>query len=283
MKKRLLTFAASFLFFTNAFSQQGKVLFERTIQLQISFSMNSNGGGGLSDDAVMNMMPKTMVNKFELQFANFQSLWKELDEPNNEPENMNFGGGHGGASMVTVKAIGSGDDFTFCDLNNARKVDQKELGTKKVVVEDSLRSLKWKLSEETKNILGKVCRKATTERIATRMMMTMNNGKMEKQEKADTNQIVAWFTLEVPVPAGPAEYQGQLPGLILEMDINKGKTVYKAIELSDKVDVASIKEPKAGKKMTAKEFEAERQKMMDEMMKNNGGGRVGGTVIRIGT
>lgn len=280
MKKRLLIFTASILFFANAFSQQGKVIFERTVQLQISFAMNSNGGGGLSEDAVMNMMPKTMVNKFELQFANFQSLWKEVDEPNNEPENMSFGGQGGG--MVTVKAFGGGDEMSFCDLNNARKVDQKELGTKKVVVEDSLHSLKWKLSEETKTILGKVCRKATAEKVATRMMMSMMNGKMERQEKSDTNQIIAWFTLEVPVPAGPVEYQGQLPGLILEMDINKGKTVYKAIELSDKVDVASIKEPKTGKRMTAKEFEAERQKMMDEMMKNNGGGRVGGTMIRIG-
>lgn len=282
MKKNILNIAALLLLSATAISQQGKIVYERTVQLQIQFAMNSNGGGGaLSDDAVMNMMPKSISNKFELQFANFQSIWKEVDEPNNEPENMNFGGGHGNA-VVSVRAFGGGDEFSFCDLNNARKVDQKELGTKKVVVEDSLRSLKWKLSEETKTILGKVCRKATAEKVATRMMMTMNNGKMERQEKSDTNQIIAWFTLEVPVPAGPAEYQGQLPGLILEMDINKGKTVYKAIEFSDKVDVANIKEPKTGKRMTAPEFEAERQKMMDEMMKNNGGVRAG-TVIRIGS
>lgn len=281
MKKNLLSFAAFLLISSVTLSQQGKIIYERTVQLQIQFATNSNGGGGLSDDAVMNMMPKSMTNKFELQFANFQTIWKEVDEPNNEPENMSFGG-HGNA-MVTVRAFGGGDEFSFCDLNNARKVDQKELGTKKVVVEDSLRSLKWKLSEETKTILGKVCRKATSEKIAKRMMMSMSNGKMERQEKSDTNQIVAWFTLEVPVAAGPVEYQGQLPGLILEMDINKGKTVFKAIEFSDKVDVASIKEPKSGKRMTASEFEAERQKMMDEMMKNNGGGGRAGTVIRIGS
>lgn len=279
MKKNLLTILA-ILTAVVSFSQQGKIIYERTVQMQIRIAMNSNGGGGMNDEAIQNMLPKSMTNKFELQFANAQTVWKELDEPNNEPENMSFGAPGGG--MVTVKAFGGGDDLTFCDLTSGRKVDQKELGTKKVVVEDSLRSLKWKLSEETKTILGKVCRKATTERIAKRMMMSMNNGKMERQETADTNLIVAWFTLEVPVSTGPAEFQGQLPGLILEMDINKGKTVYKALEFSEKVDLTLIKEPKASKKLTAQEFEAERQKMMDEMMKNNGGAGPGRSVIRIG-
>jgi hypothetical protein len=278
MNKYLLTSLAALIFSSLGFSQQAKIIYERTVKLQISFAMNSNGGGDVNAEAIQNMMPKTMTNKFELQFANLQSIWKEIEEPNNEPENMNFGGPGGG--MVTMR-MGGSDELSFCELNNARKVDLKELGTKKVVVEDSIRPLKWKLSEETKTILGKVCRKATTEKISTRMMMTMNNGKMERQETSDTNLIVAWFTLELPVPAGPAEFQAQLPGLILEMDINKGKTIYKALEISDKVELALIKEPKASKKMSAKDFESERQKMMDEMMKNNGGVRAG-TVIRIG-
>ena len=279
MKKNLLTILAIFTC-AFSFSQQGKIIYERTVQLQIKFAMSSTGGGSVNEETVQNMLPKTMTNKFELQFANFQSIWKEIDEPNNEPENMSFGAPGGG--MVSVRSFGGSDELSFCDLANAIKIDQKDLGTKKVIVEDSIRPLKWKLSEETKSILGKVCRKATCEKIAMRMMMTMNNGKMERQEKADTSQIVAWFTLEVPVPAGPAEYQGQLPGLILEMDINKGKTVYKALEISDKVALADIKEPKGSKKITAREFETERQKMMDEMMKNNGGGGPGRTMIRIG-
>jgi len=82
---------------------------------------------------------------------------------------------------------------------------------------------------------------------------------------------VAWFTTDMPVPAGP-EVQGQLPGLILALDMNNGRMVYKAVEISAKAEVASIKEPTKGKKVTPVEFSEERNKMMDEMQKNNQGG-----------
>ncbi len=43
------------------------------------------------------------------------------------------------------------------------------------------------------------------------------------------------------------------------------------MEISPKVDVAKIKEPSKGKKVTAEEFAKEREKLMQEMMQNNGG------------
>jgi GLPGLI family protein len=101
----------------------------------------------------------------------------------------------------------------------------------------------------------------------------MDNGKMERKEINDTTNIVAWFTGDIPVSAGP-EVQGQLPGLILALDMNDGRVVYKATEISLKADVASIKEPTKGKKVTPDEYVKEREKMMTEMQKNNqGGGR----------
>ena len=84
-------------------------------------------------------------------------------------------------------------------------------------------------------------------------------------------KYIAWFTADIPVPAGP-EVQGQLPGLILALDMNNGRMVYKAVEISTKADLASIKEPVKGKKVTPAEFTEERNKMMDEMQKNNQGG-----------
>jgi hypothetical protein len=54
--------------------------------------------------------------------------------------------------------------------------------------------------------------------------------------------------------------------------MNNGRMVYKAVEISPKADLASIKEPAKGKKVTPAEFTEERNKMMDEMQKNNQGG-----------
>jgi GLPGLI family protein len=106
----------------------------------------------------------------------------------------------------------------------------------------------------------------------------MENGTMGRKEISDTSSIIAWFAGEIPISAGPAEYQGQLPGLILEMDINNGRQVYKALELSDKADLAAIKAPTGKKHYTPEEFRKEREKMLAEMQRNRGGG---GRVIRI--
>ncbi len=100
-----------------------------------------------------------------------------------------------------------------------------------------------------------------------RAVMTMENGEMKRQMLPDTTVINAWIAMDIPVPAGP-EFQGQLPGLILELDVNNGQIVYRAIEISEKVNASNIKEPKGGKHITAAEFNKERDKTFEEMRKN---------------
>jgi GLPGLI family protein len=128
------------------------------------------------------------------------------------------------------------------------------------------------MTGETKIILNHNCMKAVATRISAQMRMTMDNGKMERKEIQDTSNIVAWFTSDIPVSAGPGEYQGQLPGLILEMDVNNGRQTYIATGISEKADVALIKEPTGKKHYTPDEFKKEREKMMKEMEHNNQGG-----------
>ena len=70
-----------------------------------------------------------------------------------------------------------------------------------------------------------------------------------------------------------------MPGAILEMDISNGRQVFKATSISEKADLAVIKEPAGKKKLTPDEFKKERDKMFEEMQKNNPPGR--GNVIRI--
>ena len=267
----LASFAAILLVAVQAQQQQGKVIYERTMQMQIRFA--TNDGGGEQE----NIMPRTRKDKFELSFANNQTLWKQMEQEESE-EDMVFNNEGGGGGMQ-IRMIGpGGDDIMFSNLGTSKRTEQRELGTKKYIVEDSIRPMNWKLSDETKTLLGHVCRQAISQRIGTRMMMNMDNGKVERKEIADTSNIVAWFTTDIPVSTGPADYQGQLPGLILEMDINNGRTIYTALEVLAKVDIATIKEPKGSKKLTPAEFDKERTKMFEEMEKNNGGS---GRTIRI--
>lgn len=240
----------------NAQQKEGKVIYQRTTQMQFNFN---NGNG---DQPVT----QTRTNKFEMSFANNQMIWKQGEDDIQD----DAGGGMGGGGMVIRTMGGGADDATFCDFEKSRRVELREFFDKKFLISDSLRKGNWKLSEETKTILNHSCRKATSVRIGKRMMMSMENGKMERKEIDDTSHIVAWFTTDIPVPAGP-EVQGQLPGLILELETNNGRSVYKAVEILAKPDLAAIKEPSKGKKVTPEEFTQERNKMLEEMQRNNQG------------
>lgn len=243
---------------SNAQQKEGKVIYQRTVQLQIFIN---------DPNIPQNTIPKNRTDKFDLNFANGQMILRQ-QEDELQDETFNARGG------MMIRTMGGGaDDVIFCDLEKGLKIEQREFFDKKYIISDSIRRNNWKLSEDTKTILGHVCRKATSQRIGKRMSMNMENGKMERKEVADTSAIVAWFTTDIPVSAGP-DLQGQLPGLILELETNNGRTLYTALEISPKPDLAAIKVPTKGKKVTPDEFTAERNKMMEQMQKNNPGGNV---------
>ena len=259
MKKiPFILIAFCFAMASNAQQKEGKVVYQRTIQVQIQIA------GDDHMQQLQQMMPKTRTEKYELTFGNNQSIWKHADEDDNN-EDINSNG-----MQIRMMTPGQ-NDVLFYDFGTARRVQQTDIMDKKFLVSDSIRKLNWKLTGETQTILGHVCQKAVAQRTGKRMQMNMDNGKMERKEVNDTTPIVAWFTTDIPVPAGP-EVQGQLPGLILALDMNNGRMVYQALSITPKADVASIKEPTKGKKVTTEEFASERTKMMDEMQKNNQGG-----------
>lgn len=190
-------------------------------------------------------------------------------EDDNQGDDMNFGDG-GGVRMV-FRMPGS-DDVSFHNIAEGKKVDQRELGGKTYIITDSIRKLNWKVTGETKTILGHNCMKAISQRTQENMRMTMDNGEAKREKVTDTLNITAWFATDMPGSFGPDTYQGQLPGTILEIDVNNGRNSFKAIEISPKVDVAKVKEPSKGKKTTQEEFAKEREKLFEEMQRNGPGG-----------
>lgn len=263
--KRIVTIACSMMAFlaVNAQQKEGKVIYERVSQMQVTFA-------GMNEE-MQRMIPKSRTDKFELVFGNNQSLWKAAEQ---EPEDdVMSGGGEGGGFQIRMVAAGA-NDVVYSNFETARTVERRELMDKQFIVDDSIRSMKWKMTGETKQILNHNCMKATATRVFNRPQVSMENGKMERKEVMDTSVIIAWVASDIPVSAGPGEYQGQLPGLILEMDIANGRQVYKALSISDKPDLAVIKEPTGKKRYTQEEFRKEREKVMQEMQMNNGGRRV---------
>ena len=261
MKRLLIASAILIAIPTLAQVKDGKIVYERTMQMQIR----------INDDnpAFQNMIPKERKDKFELFFTEGKSLWQGVEDDGQSDE-TSFGDSGGGMRMV-IRMPGN-DDIAFHNITESKKVDQRELGGKSYIIADSIKKLSWKVAGETKVILGHNCMKATAQRMQESFRMTMDNGEAKREKVMDTMNIVAWFTNEIPGSFGPDTYQGQLPGTILEIDVNNGRNSFKAIEISPKVDVAKIKEPSKGKKVTAEEFAKEREKLMQEMMQNGGGG-----------
>ena len=258
--KRIVSTGIALLAIIVADAQQkeGKVTYERTVQMQVSFA-------GMNEE-MQRMIPRSRTDRFELTFANNQTLYKAVEQ---EEEDETMSGDQGG---VQIRMVAQGaNDVIYNNLETGKRVEQREVMDKKFIINDSIRPLKWKMTGETKMILNHNCMKAVATQISPRTMTTMDNGKLKRKEIIDTAAIVAWFASDIPVSAGPSEFQRQLPGLILEMDVANGRQVYKAIELKDKADITIIKEPTGKKHYTPEEFRKERDAMIQQMQHNNGG------------
>lgn len=187
------------------------------------------------------MIPPTRTTKYELLFADNQSLFKAIEE---EPDiTEQTGGGN-----VVIRMNGGAENEYYRNFSTKKMVDKRELMENSYLVEDSLCTLTWKLEEgETKSILGHTCKKATA-----------------KTERG--TEVIAWYAEDIPVASGPEQFNG-LPGLILGLDANKAEIVFTAVSL-DKVDKKKIKAPAQGKKVSHTEF----AKIQKELMGNAPGG-----------
>jgi GLPGLI family protein len=248
--------------------KEGRIIYELTMQLPTRVTFGPGGPGGPPPD-----LPKARTDQYELLFGNNQSLYQFLPTANNEDPGTFSGGG-------MVIRMGGTNDIVYHNLEAGTRVEQREIMDRSFVVADSIRRMDWKLTDETKTILDHIVRKAIGRRVQPRTLTSMENGEIKRTVISDTVEVIAWFTSNIPLAIGPGEMQGQLPGAILEASINKGQTVYRAVEISPKVSIAKIKEPKDGKRLTQAEFVKEREKLMEEMRRNMpDGGR--GNVIRL--
>ena len=242
MKQILLALLA--LLAGDAIAQQT----EGDIQFDEKMNMHRN----LPPDAgdMKAMIPEFRIMKSELLFTATESVYRNVEEEEDDEE---VGDGQVRIKMQRPEAI------FYRNFSSGQKTDQREFMGKYYLIEGAIDQTPWKVSGESRDILGYMCMKAVWEDTTT-----------ERKRS-----VVAWFAPDIAVSSGPVTY-GQLPGMILGIDINNGELQLTA----QKIDLKPLKKgdiemPKKGEKTTQAEF----QKMMDERMKAMGGSRGGG--IRI--
>lgn len=239
------------LAFSNVLMAQnsGEIMYKESTKIELKID-------GMSEEMAA-MIPKERSVLSKLVFNNKTALIKSIKEPlkNNNIEHQSEG-----ARMV-IKTD-EPDQKTFYDLENMKCVDQKEFMSKKFLIESDLKNLNWKITGEQKEILGYACLEAI----------------LTNPENKD-NVVKAWFCPTLPYSIGPMAL-GNLPGLILEVDINNGQSKIIAQKISLKeIDAKEIYKPSEGKKVSKKEFNEIVEIKRKEMEEQYGG--EGNVIIKI--
>ncbi|MEL6718999.1 MAG: GLPGLI family protein [Bacteroidota bacterium] len=110
------------------------------------------------------------------------------------------------------------NDIIYKDYNLSQFVAKKHQVSRAYHVEDQFMNFDWQISKEQRKILGFDCIKATSTYCG--------------------KEIVAWFTLAIPIQNGPMELGG-LPGLILEATNGTG-LIYTAQSVRMNVEIENL-------------------------------------------
>ncbi len=247
MKKIIFTiFSISFglLVMAQNQSKQGEVVYQETMKLNFKFE-------GMSEQ-MLERMPKERNSKKILYFNETASSYQASKE---QDERMIPGArGHGGGGMHFM--MSSPDNKVYIDFKKNQIIEQREFMTRIFLITGEPTPEGWKLTGNQKMIMDYPCQEAT--------------------QITEQDTVVAWFAPSIPVSAGPGNYVN-LPGLVLEVDINHGKRkiIAQNIDLKE-IDKNLIVKPNKGKKVSREEF----RKIVDEKTKEMGAeSGSGGTVI----
>ena len=254
---------------------QGEATYKYHRQLQIK--LDSTQISSEMHQQMMDMMKKQFEKTFKLTFNKEESLYKE-EEQLESPRP---------AGMQVVMVDTGGSDILYKNTKDGRYTNQNEVFGKIFLIQDELEKRDWVLTNETKNIGDYTCYKATMTREAEVITggISVNGDKdLDEMESTTTEEITvtAWYTPDIPINNGPAQYQG-LPGLILEINDGPVSILCSKIVLNPE-KASDIAEPKKGKVVNQEKFDEIMEKKMKEMRERyNSDRRDGHNVeIRIG-
>jgi len=214
------------LFAQDIFIAKGKIEFEKRVNLYKNLDDQREGSdedGGFDWYGQMKkQMPEFDVTYFNLYFDEVKTLYKP------------------GREVQTAQKIPdwfkgpANDNIVYCDLQAYKSIAQKSVYESTFLIQDSLRKANWKITNDTREIAGFKCRKATT---------IIN----------DSVFVVAFYTDQIVTSGGPESFN-ELPGMILGLVVPRLHTTWYAtkVELTTPAP-AELTPPAKGKKANNEE------------------------------
>jgi GLPGLI family protein len=198
--KRILTVILFFLAVTSANSQvrfvsSGKIEFERKINVHRQFEPSE-------DDSwfkeFVSKLPKFNTTYFDLYFTEGKTIYKPGRETDDNKQRF-WGIGP------------SKDNIVYTELERKSVKSLKNVFEQTFLLQDSVKQLEWRMTDEIRTIAGFDCRKAVA-RIC------------------DSVYVVAFYTEEITVSGGPESFYG-LPGMILGLAVPRLYTTWFATKV----------------------------------------------------
>lgn len=292
MKIYISIFALIFTLQINAQNISGKAIYETKTTVDLDAFDRGREIPEAMKKMVMNQVKSALEKTYILTFNKDESIYKE-------EEKLDAGSVNPGIKMMMGSFIPGAQ---YKNIKTGAMVEENEFFGKQFLVTDSIKSLDWQITKESKQIGQYVTFKATAIKKVDPNDLSMARPKKkdsstgdEEKEKAkmekDSTQlqdpmdmieipeeieVTAWFTPQVPVSNGPGEYTG-LPGLILELNVYRTTLLCSKIVMNPK-DAEKIEPPKKGKKVTRAEYIKIVKDKTEELRENfqNSGGRRGG-------
>lgn len=157
------------------------------IEYEVTANIKKTMGNGMFADMLKDQMPQFKIGYYDFTFANDKSIYK-FDRWSDE-------------SKKVPKWYREGDEenIWFSNYNTGKLNMQKNVDGSNINIEDSIRKLEWKITNDTRVIAGFNCRKAVA------IMF-------------DSVYVFAFYTDEIMISGGPCSING-LPGMILGVTI----------------------------------------------------------------
>ena len=133
-----------------------------------------------------------------------------------------------------LNPLTSESNIIYTDLIAGTIVMEKDALGEQFLVKDNMRQAKWRITDETRDILGYTCRRA--------------NGLV-----SDSIYVVAFYTDKIRVSGGPELFSG-LPGMILQINIPHENVSWTATKITEGSPAKAITPPQKGKVTDTKQL-----------------------------
>jgi len=219
--KRLIYLAVFCFFITrNAqaqntiFLSQGRVEYEKKVNL---YAQVDDEDDDTWKELMKKMMPQFKTTYFDLEFNGNKTLFK----PGRENTDNN-----------RLWQQPAEDNTIYTNLADSVSIAQKNVYEQTFLLHDSTRKIKWKITDETRNIAGFDCRRANA------LIM-------------DSIYVVAYYTDQILTNGGPESFNG-LPGMILGLALPHEHITWFATKVyTENISDAQLTPPTKGKKTTS--------------------------------